>query len=86
MCNPGLLCSIGEAINAWIKDLNWIYAKFLNRNCRKDRCADKIAESISARCFLYFYTAKHLIRRNQAEFSMIWSGLEQYQPRKKEYF
>ena len=51
MCNPGLLCSIGEAINAWMKDLNWIYAKVLNRNCRKDRCADKIyllpADSIS---------------------------------------
>ena len=36
--------------------------------------------------FLYFSAAKHLIRRNQAEFSMVWSGLEQYQPRKKEYF
>ena len=31
--------------------------------------------------FLYFSAAKHLISRNQAEFLMVWSGLEQYQPR-----
>ena len=43
MCNRGLLCSIGEAINECIKDLNWIHAKVLNRNCLKDRCADKIS-------------------------------------------
>ena len=36
--------------------------------------------------FLYFSAAKHLIRRNQAEFSMVWYALEKYQPRKKEYF
>ena len=36
--------------------------------------------------FLNFSAAKQLISRNQAEFQMVWSGLEQYQPRKKEYF
>ena len=43
MCNPGLLCSIGEAINACIKDLNWNYAEILSRNCLKDRSADKVS-------------------------------------------
>ena len=68
MCNPGLLCSIGEAINAWIKDLNWIYAKFLNRNCRKDRCADKIAKSISARCFYIFIQPNILLEEIKRSF------------------
>ena len=36
--------------------------------------------------FWYFSAAKNLIRRNQAKFSMVWAGLEQYQTRKKEYF
>ena len=33
--------------------------------------------------FLYFYAFEHLIRRNQAEFSMVWSGLEKYHPKKE---
>ena len=34
--------------------------------------------------FLYFYAFEHLIRRDQPEFPMVWSGLEKYLPRKKE--
>ena len=34
--------------------------------------------------FLHFYAFEHLIRRDQPEFSMVWSGLEKYLPRKKE--
>ena len=33
--------------------------------------------------FLHFYAFEHLIRRNQAEFSMVWSGLEKYHPKKE---
>ena len=30
--------------------------------------------------FLHFYAFEHLIRRNQPEFVMVWSGLEKYHP------
>ena len=33
--------------------------------------------------FLHFYNFEHLIRRNPPQFSMVWSGLEKYHPRKK---
>ena len=36
--------------------------------------------------FLHFYALEYLIRRNQPDFSMVWSGLEKYHAQKKEYF
>ena len=37
---------------------------------------------INSRCF-YIFLLPNIIRWNQAEFLMVWSGLEQYQTRKK---
>ena len=36
--------------------------------------------------FLFFSAAKHLISRNQAEFLMVWSGLEQINQERKSIF
>ena len=56
-----------------------------SQNCKKFEVttAKKINRS---KIFLYFSVAKHLIRKNPAEFSMVGSELKQYQLRKKEYF
>ena len=55
MCNPGLLCSIDEAINTCIEDLNWIYTKLLNRTVLKKGMQKK---------FLLFLPTRILIQKN----------------------
>ena len=54
MCNPGLLCSIGEAINACIEDLNWIYVKVQNGTVLKTGVQTK---------FLLFLPTRILIQK-----------------------
>ena len=57
-----------------------------NRQSLKSRRGRKLISARCARCFLHYYAFEHLIRRNQPEFAIVWSGLQKYHPRKKEYF
>ena len=41
-------------------------------------------ETIKCKMFLHFHAFEHVIRRNQPEFSMVWSGPEKYHLIKKE--
>lgn len=41
-------------------------------------------ETIKCKMFLHFHAFEYVIRRNQPEFSMVWSGPEKYHLIKKE--
>ena len=81
VCIPKLchIYGVWKAVQFWR-----VYSEVRHNQNHQNSEVTMAKETIKCKMFLHFHAFEHVIRRNQPEFSMVWSGPEKYHPIKKE--
>lgn len=81
VCFPKLchIYRVWKAVQFWR-----VYSEVRHNQNHQNSEVTLAKETIKCKMFLHFRVFEHVIRRNQPEFSMVWSGPEKYHLIKKE--